>query len=86
MQTMTYEAAQVSAYPAGYEHYDADLVSSDFEPTKNGFTVYKRDIAKSPNDKRDYRLIRLPNGLEAMLVSDKESDKVSLGSILPRSN
>lgn len=32
------------------------------------------DIVKSPNDDRDYRLLRLDNGLEALLISDPATD------------
>ena len=34
------------------------------------------EILKPRNDKREYRRIVLPNSLEALLVSDPETDKV----------
>ena len=32
---------------------------------------------KSPSDPRDYRIIRLPNDLECILVSDPEAEKAA---------
>lgn len=32
-------------------------------------------IIKSPSDKREYRHVRLTNGLEALIVHDSEADK-----------
>jgi len=39
------------------------------------YHVYHKDIIRSERDERDYRVIRLQNGLEAMLVHDVKSDK-----------
>ena len=39
------------------------------------YQVYPKDIIRSERDERDYRLIRLQNGLEAMLVHDVKADK-----------
>ena len=39
------------------------------------FSLYTKPIQKSPQDDRDYRLIRLDNGLQAMLVQDIKADK-----------
>jgi hypothetical protein len=39
--------------------------------------VYNKDIIRSERDERDYRLIRLQNGLEAMLVHDVKADKAA---------
>jgi insulysin len=36
-----------------------------------------KPIVKSQSDKRDYRLIALDNGLQALLVHDVESDKAA---------
>ena len=41
------------------------------------YHVYKKDIARSERDERDYRLIRLQNGLQAMLVHDVKADKAA---------
>lgn len=38
---------------------------------------YTQPIAKSLLDNREYRYIRLPNQLEALLVSDSETDKAA---------
>jgi insulysin len=39
--------------------------------------VYARPIQKSQQDGREYRLIRLDNGLQAMLVHDPKADKAA---------
>jgi hypothetical protein len=39
--------------------------------------VYARPIQKSQQDDREYRLIRLDNGLQAMLVHDPKADKAA---------
>lgn len=39
------------------------------------FTAH--DLEKPDNDERQYRLIRLPNQLEALLIQDSNTDKAS---------
>ena len=39
--------------------------------------TYSKAIQKSPQDDREYRLIRLSNGLQAMLVHDAKADKAA---------
>jgi hypothetical protein len=41
------------------------------------YRVYNNDIQRSERDERDYRVIRLQNGLEAMLVHDVKADKAA---------
>lgn len=41
------------------------------------YHVYNKDILRSERDERDYRVIRLQNGLEAMLVHDVKADKAA---------
>ena len=41
--------------------------------------VYTTPIQRSPNDDREYRIIRLRNGLHAMLVHDARADKAAAG-------
>ncbi|KAF8205797.1 Metalloenzyme, LuxS/M16 peptidase-like protein [Mycena galopus ATCC 62051] len=41
------------------------------------FSVFTKSLQKSAQDDRDYRLIRLENGLEAMLVHDAKADKAA---------
>jgi insulysin len=36
-----------------------------------------KSIIKSPNDKRDYRLITLPNKMRCLLITDPEADKAA---------
>ena len=39
--------------------------------------VYTKTIVKSEQDDRDYRIIRLENGLQATLVHDGKADKAA---------
>ena len=41
------------------------------------YDVYNKPIIRSERDERDYRVIRLQNGLEAMLVHDSKADKAA---------
>ncbi|KAI0636675.1 insulin-degrading enzyme [Trametes polyzona] len=41
------------------------------------YEVYSKPIEKSPQDDREYRVIRLDNGLQAMLVHDAKADKAA---------
>ena len=41
------------------------------------YDVYTTAVEKSPQDDREYRVIRLLNGLEAMLVHDAASDNAA---------
>ncbi|KAK4701450.1 insulysin, partial [Phenoliferia sp. Uapishka_3] len=41
------------------------------------YAVFGGEIEKSPNDDRAYRLILLPNGMEALIISDPSTDKAS---------
>ncbi|KAJ7834592.1 hypothetical protein B0H14DRAFT_2178716, partial [Mycena olivaceomarginata] len=41
------------------------------------FSVFTKSLQKSEQDDREYRLIRLENGLEAMLVHDSKANKAA---------
>jgi hypothetical protein len=41
------------------------------------YSVFTKPIERSQQDDRDYRLIRLENGLEALLVHDAKADKAA---------
>ena len=41
------------------------------------FHVYTKPICKSEQDDREYRVIRLENGLEATVIHDSETDKAA---------
>lgn len=43
----------------------------------SGFTMAAQTPDKSPNDNNEYRFIELDNGLQAILVSDKDADKAA---------
>ena len=46
-------------------------------PKAPSYWVYTKPIQKSQQDDREYRLIRLDNGLQAMLVHDAKADKAA---------
>lgn len=39
--------------------------------------VFNKEIEKSSNDDRSYRIIRLSNELEALIIHDAEADKAA---------
>lgn len=41
------------------------------------YHVFNKDIIRSERDERDYRMVRLQNGLQAMLVHDVKADKAA---------
>jgi hypothetical protein len=41
------------------------------------FATFVKPISKSERDDRDYRVIRLENGLQAMLIHDAKADKAA---------
>lgn len=43
----------------------------------SSYSIFTKPIEKSQQDDRDYRLIRLENGLEALLVHDAKADKAA---------
>jgi len=46
-------------------------------PKAPAYWVFTKPIQKSQQDDREYRLIRLDNGLQAMLVHDAKADKAA---------
>ena len=55
--------------PRGFERPDKTSTHATFLPT----------IEQSPNDDRAYRLVRLDNGMECLVVSDPKTDKSAAG-------
>lgn|ERR1700722_10895998 len=57
------------------------LASLDWTQVVNdqspAYSVFTKPIQKSSQDDRDYRLIRLENGLHAMLIHDAKTDKAA---------
>jgi insulysin len=41
------------------------------------YSVFTKPIEKSPADDREYRWIKLGNGLEAMVIHDPKADKAA---------
>ncbi len=50
------------------------VAQSDTTPA---YSVYTGFIEKSDSDSRDYRVLRLENGLQAVLVHDLHADKAA---------
>ena len=59
----------------------ATVTNSDWarveRPGATSHLVYTKPIVKSEQDDRDYRIIRLENGLQATLVHDGKADKAA---------
>jgi hypothetical protein len=56
---------------------DAQYWHRHISPKVPPHWVYSKPIQKSQQDDREYRLIRLDNGLQAMLVHDASADKAA---------
>lgn len=60
-----------------YESFINNLPSSFLISSDKTFATLNVPIEKSENDDREYRLIKLANELEVLLVSDSNTDKAS---------
>ncbi|UZJ57142.1 hypothetical protein CBS101457_006462 [Exobasidium rhododendri] len=69
----THSGAQLESLPPGFE-IRSTLGSN---PAPAPYAVYTKPLEVSSLDDRTYRLIRLDNGLEAMVIHDPETDKSS---------
>jgi len=56
---------------------DAQHWHRQISPNIPPYWVYTKPIQKSQQDDREYRLIRLDNGLQAMLAHDATADKAA---------
>ena len=71
------------AFPITLNRSAATMTISEAEwrpvsdPVAPPFYVFTKSIRKSEQDDRDYRVIKLANGLEAMLVHDGKADKAA---------
>ncbi|RIA82106.1 Metalloenzyme, LuxS/M16 peptidase-like protein [Glomus cerebriforme] len=55
-----------------------DELPPDFIISKdNSHIIFNKEIVKSSNDNRSYRIIRLSNGMEALIIHDAEADKAA---------
>lgn len=70
-----------SPYAPSLSHLNPQVLPPGYEkPFPNAtYSVFLPGIDKSSNDDRAYRLIRLDNGLECLLVSDPTTDKSAAG-------
>ena len=66
-------------YPEGLEHLDNTRAQIGFKDMGD-YAIFTQNIVKSDHDDSDYALIRLKNGLEAMIVHDPKADMVRLTS------
>ncbi|KAJ2820827.1 metalloprotease, partial [Coemansia sp. 'formosensis'] len=68
-------------------NYEKDFVSRSTTDTGLPYTEFVGDLNKSESDVREYRLIRLPNGLTAFVIHDSLESKacaaldVNVGSL-----
>jgi len=53
------------------------------EPTMKSFEIINTSIKKSPNDPREYQVIRLKNSLEVLLVSDPDLENSAASLSVP---
>jgi hypothetical protein len=56
---------------------DVQYWRRQISPKVPSYWVFTKPIQKSQQDDREYRLIRLDNGLQAMLVHDAKADKAA---------
>jgi insulysin len=56
---------------------DVQYWRRQISPNVPSYWVFTKPIQKSQQDDREYRLIRLDNGLQAMLVHDAKADKAA---------
>ena len=56
---------------------DAPNWHPQISPGSAAHWVYAKPIQKSQQDDREYRLIRLENGLQTMLIQDAKADKAA---------
>ncbi|KAG8687288.1 Insulinase (Peptidase M16) [Ceratobasidium sp. 394] len=58
-------------------HQNASADWSTISPSANlpGYEIFRKEIKKPEVDDREYRSIRLENGLEALLIHDANADK-----------
>ncbi|KAJ2148944.1 metalloprotease, partial [Coemansia sp. RSA 353] len=67
--------------------FETNFESRTSVDSHTAYTEFVGELDKSPSDTRAYRLIRLSNGLVAMVVHDKEESKacaaldVNVGSL-----
>jgi insulysin len=54
-----------------------DIPSGPGHTRAPNYEVFNHPIEKSPADDRDYMLIQLKNGLEAMVIHDPKADKAA---------
>jgi insulysin len=53
------------------------ITNGDEWQSNKDYAVYNKPLEKPANDEREYRLLRLSNQLEVLIVSDAETDRAS---------
>ena len=67
-------------YAPSLSHLNGSELPHGYERVaSSSYATFSRPIEQSPNDDRSYRLVRLDNGLECLLVSDPKTDKCAAG-------
>lgn len=74
----TAPASQIPGFgPLSHAADDADWKRVHANGSTPSYSVYSKPIQKSEQDDREYRIIRLENGVEAVLVHDAKADKAA---------
>ncbi|EJD02194.1 insulin-degrading enzyme [Fomitiporia mediterranea MF3/22] len=78
MSTSTMQDMQFNANAnVSLEEDEKNWTSVPAQGSTPAYHVYSVPIQKSPADDRDYRVVRLENGLQAVLVHDAKTDKAA---------
>lgn len=72
-----FAATAVGSSSTAHSDSAADWSSAQTAGSSLPYAVYTKPFEVSPLDDRSYRLVRLPNGLEALLVQDEKTDKAA---------
>jgi insulysin len=54
------------------------VLPEGFELSKDGtYAVFTKPLETPPSDERSYRLVRLKNGMEVLIIHDPKTDKAA---------
>lgn len=75
LERVTLHIVQVSA--PKLRSLKAMVTAIDWQWHQGDYSVYTKPLEKSANDQREYRLLKLANELQVLLVSDPDADRAS---------
>lgn len=80
MSTYTSTSAPPSPLAPSLSHLNPKILPPGYQQVENAtYSMFIQPIEQSSNDDREYRLIRLDNGMECLIVSDSKTDKSAAG-------